>query len=427
MLAGSIFELGGLVGVTHQVKHTVRITDTLRIADISSKRYARARMVGPAGDEFEDVPQMVIMFSHCWADISISRSIVDVLSNQPHLTVIWDVVGVRSGADLHPQVQHLVTCADAIVVHLTPAALTSVEVRDELARAHEAKKPILVLRPNDGKELDLNTLPWFLRDARRMEYSSPTSLALATDELVGALRAQALDRTEIARYFAAILRSARHSEFVSLLAWAAAANIGVLSWYLANKLFSLGFWSVGGIVVFEPHTGLRLTGFGPTLWGILSFWSVPLAAGKFVRAWRSGSARATRIWRSLAGSFVGFLVAATVFYNSGFDAWLEGLLLNQRTTEFLSTAVWGAALSVGTCLGVTWSRILRSSWLLRAIRAFALILATVLVAYLLYAGVAPDSDIYRGLAVGVGLRTGMFLALVFLASQISCPAPQRAR
>ena len=108
-----------------------------------------------------------VMISYSWSDSPARAAVVAKLASIEGVEVLYDKKNILPGGSIHDRISALLFEADFVVAILTPKALTSREVLDELSRAHERRKVIVPVVP---ETLEPGSLPAHLADTLRIEY-----------------------------------------------------------------------------------------------------------------------------------------------------------------------------------------------------------------------------------------------------------------
>jgi len=110
-----------------------------------------------------------VFISYSWENSAERRALEAELSKDDSVELIVDRKKIKPGDPIHHNISKMIVDAECIVVFLTKEGLESVEVRDELSRCHDRGKKII---PVVMKDIDLKSLPWYLRDINFIEYDN---------------------------------------------------------------------------------------------------------------------------------------------------------------------------------------------------------------------------------------------------------------
>lgn len=127
-----------------------------------------------------------ILISYSWKNAGERRALTAEIGAIEGVEVISDKI-ITPGRKIHDTVSKMIDNCDCVIALLTPESISSGEVLDELARAHERRKFIIpVLRDS----VTPDKIPWYLRDVRQIRYSEERfddmldTLLLQVEELV---------------------------------------------------------------------------------------------------------------------------------------------------------------------------------------------------------------------------------------------------
>ena len=142
----------------------------------------------------------LVFISYSRSDTALKKSVESTIRERCNVNVWVDSTAILPGEAIHANIEEGLKKSDCVLAILTRNSVKSLEVREELTRAHEREISILVLK--DSK-VPPGSLPHFLRDKRFIEYDQrdlehslrdvsdritemvKTKVALATKDVTG--------------------------------------------------------------------------------------------------------------------------------------------------------------------------------------------------------------------------------------------------
>lgn len=114
-----------------------------------------------------------VFVSYSWKKTDYRTLLIEELNRINDIEIFCDHLDIPSGAELWSKISDGLDRCDTIVTILSEDALKSLEVRDELTRAHDRGKPIIPIVETKEADARMSTItPHFLRTTLQISFVS---------------------------------------------------------------------------------------------------------------------------------------------------------------------------------------------------------------------------------------------------------------